>query len=164
MELNELKPSVPKKKKKRIGRGRGSGTGNTAGKGNNGQNARAGGGVKPYFEGGQMPIYRRIPKRGFSNYPFKKEYAIISLSSLNKFDDGTTVTPELLLEKRIIKKINDGVKVLGNGILEKKVSVKVHKISKTAKGAIEANGGTVELIEVSTFADVAKNAVAENKK
>ena len=158
MKLNELQPSVPKIKKKRIGRGD-----KTAGKGNNGQNSRAGGGVKAYFEGGQMPIYRRIPKRGFSNMPFKKEYTVINLEVLNRFDDGTTVTPELLIEKRIVKQMKDGIKILGNGTLEKKVSVKAHKVSKSAKEAIEAKGGSVELIAVNTFADVAKNAVTENK-
>ncbi|MDR1832174.1 MAG: 50S ribosomal protein L15 [Fusobacteriaceae bacterium] len=163
MKLDELKPSVPKKKKKRVGRGEASGWGQTCGKGNNGQNARAGGGVKPYFEGGQMPIYRRIPKRGFSNYPFKKEFVIVSLATLNRFEEGTTVTPELLLQERIVKNLRDGIKVLGNGTLEKKISVKAHKISQKASEAIEAKGGTVEIIKINTFADVAKNAVAESK-
>jgi len=159
MKLNELTPSLSRKKtRKRVGRGD-----KTAGKGHNGQNSRAGGGVKAYFEGGQMPIYRRVPKRGFSNMPFKKEYAIINLDSLNRFENGESITPEMLLEKRIVRKMLDGVKVLGNGTLEKKLSVKVHKISKTAKEAIEAKGGTVEIIEVRTFANVAKNAVAEGK-
>ena len=159
MKLNELTPSLSRKKsRKRVGRGD-----KTAGKGHNGQNSRAGGGVKAYFEGGQMPIYRRVPKRGFSNMPFKKEYAVVNLDSLNRFEDGESITPELLLEKRIVRKLLDGVKILGNGALEKKLSVKVHKISKTAKEAIEAKGGTVEIIEVRTFANVAKNAVAEGK-
>jgi len=159
MKLNELTPSLSRKKsRKRVGRGD-----KTAGKGHNGQNSRAGGGVKAYFEGGQMPIYRRVPKRGFSNMPFKKEYAVVNLDLLNRFEDGESITPELLLEKRIVRKLLDGVKILGNGALEKKLSVKVHKISKTAKEAIEAKGGTVEIIEVRTFANVAKNAVAEGK-
>lgn len=157
MKLNELSPSVPRKSRKRVGRGESSGLGKTCGKGSNGQNSRAGGGVKPYFEGGQMPIYRRVPKRGFSNALFKKEYAVISLNTLNRFEDGAEVTPEVLLENGIVKKLYDGVKVLGNGTLDKKVTVKAHKVSATAKAAIEAKGGVVEIIEVRTFADVAKN-------
>lgn len=157
MKLNELKPSVPKKDRKRVGRGESSGLGKTAGKGSNGQNSRAGGGVKPYFEGGQMPLYRRTPKRGFSNAIFKKEYAIVNLCELNRFEEGTEVTPELLQVAGVIKKTLSGIKILGNGELEKKVSVKVHKISASAKKAIEAKGGSVELIEIKTFADVAKN-------
>ena len=152
MKLNELSPSVPKKNRKRIGRGNSSGWGKTAGKGSNGQNSRAGGGVKPYFEGGQMPIYRRVPKRGFSNAIFKKEYMVISLAFLNEnFEDGEEVSLETLFNKCLIKKGRDGVKVLGNGELNKKLTVKVHKISKSAKAAVEAKGGTVELVEVKGF-------------
>ena len=152
MKLNELSPSVPKKNRKRIGRGNSSGWGKTAGKGSNGQKSRAGGGVKPYFEGGQMPIYRRVPKRGFSNTIFKKEYTVISLSFLNdNFEDGEVVILETLFNKCLIKKGRDGVKVLGNGELNKKLTVKVHKISKSAKAAVEAKGGTVELVEVKGF-------------
>ena len=152
MKLNELSPSVPKKNRKRIGRGNSSGWGKTAGKGSNGQNSRAGGGVKPYFEGGQMPIYRRVPKRGFSNAIFKKEYTVISLAFLNEnFNDGEEVSLETLFNKCLIKKGRDGVKVLGNGELNKKLTVKVHKISKSAKAAVEAKGGTVELVEVKGF-------------
>lgn len=151
MKLNELSPSVPKKNRKRIGRGNSSGWGKTAGKGSNGQKSRAGGGVKPYFEGGQMPIYRRVPKRGFSNAIFKKEYTVISLAFLNEnFEDGE-VSLETLFNKCLIKKGRDGVKVLGNGELNKKLTVKVHKISKSAKAAVEAKGGTVELVEVKGF-------------
>lgn len=157
MRLNELKPSVPKKARKRVGRGESSGLGKTAGKGSNGQNSRSGGGVKPYFEGGQMPLYRRVPKRGFSNALFKKEYAVVNLDVLNRFEEGTEVTPELLMAAGIVKKLLDGVKVLANGSLEKKISVKAHKVSTAAKAAIEAKGGTVEIIEVKTFADVAGN-------
>ena len=157
MELNELKPSVPRKARKRVGRGESSGLGKTAGKGSNGQKSRAGGGTKPGFEGGQMPIIRRTPKRGFSNYPFKKEYAIINLDVLNRFEEATVVTPELLLETGIVSKMLDGLKVLGNGNLEKKISVEAHKVSKSAQKAIEEKGGSVEIIEVKTFADVAKN-------
>ena len=152
MKLNELSPSVPKKNRKRIGRGNSSGWGKTAGKGSNGQNSRAGGGVKPYFEGGQMPIYRRVPKRGFSNTIFKKEYTVVSLSFLNdNFEDGEEVSLETLFNKCLIKKGRDGVKILGNGELNKKLTVKVHKISKSAKVAVEAKGGTVELVEVKGF-------------
>ena len=152
MKLNELSPSVPKKNRKRIGRGNSSGWGKTAGKGSNGQKSRAGGGVKPYFEGGQMPIYRRVPKRGFSNTIFKKEYTVISLAFLNEnFEDGEEVSLETLFNKCLIKKGRDGVKVLGNGELNKKLTVKVHKISKSAKAAVEAKGGTVELVEVKGF-------------
>lgn len=152
MKLNELSPSVPKRNRKRIGRGNSSGWGKTAGKGSNGQKSRAGGGVKPYFEGGQMPIYRRVPKRGFSNTIFKKEYTVISLSFLNdNFEDGEVVSLETLFNKCLIKKGRDGVKVLGNGELNKKLTVKVHKISKSAKAAVEAKGGTVELVEVKGF-------------
>ena len=152
MKLNELSPSVPKKNRKRIGRGNSSGWGKTAGKGSNGQKSRACGGVKPYFESGQMPIYRRVPKRGFSNTIFKKEYTVISLSFLNdNFEDGEVVSLETLFNKCLIKKGRDGVKVLGNGELNKKLTVKVHKISKSAKAAVEAKGGTVELVEVKGF-------------
>lgn len=157
MKLNELMPSVPRKARKRVGRGESSGLGKTAGKGSNGQKSRAGGGTKPGFEGGQMPIIRRTPKRGFSNYPFKKEYAIINLDVLNRFEEGTVVTPELLLETGLVSKLLDGLKVLGNGNLEKKISVEAHKVSKSAQKAIEEKGGSVEIIEVKTFADVAKN-------
>lgn len=157
MKLNELKPSVPRKARKRVGRGESSGLGKTAGRGSNGQNSRAGGGVKPGFEGGQMPIIRRTPKRGFSNYPFKKEYTIINLDLLNRFEEGTVVTPEILLENGLISKLNDGLKVLGNGQLDKKIVVEAHKVSATAKKAIEEKGGSVTIIEVKTFADVAKN-------
>ena len=104
-----------------------------------------------------MPIIRRTPKRGFSNYPFKKEYAIINLDVLNRFEEGTVVTPELLLETGLVSKLLDGLKVLGNGNLEKKISVEAHKVSKSAQKAIEEKGGSVEIIEVKTFADVAKN-------
>ena len=157
MKLNELMPSVPRKARKRVGRVESSGLGKTSGKGSNGQKSRAGGGVKPYFEGGQMPIYRRVPKRGFSNALFKKEYAIVTLDLLNRFEDGAEVTPEILFETGLVRKMMDGIKVLGNGTLDKKLTVKAHKVSASAKAAIEAKGGVVEIIEVKTFADVAKN-------
>ena len=157
MKLNELMPSVPRKARKRVGRGESSGLGRTCGKGANGQKSRSGKGVKPYFEGGQMPIYRRVPKRGFSNAIFKKEYALISLDLLNKFEDGAVVTPEVLFESGLVRDLKDGIKVLGNGSLDKKVTVKAHKVSGSAKAAIEAKGGSVEILEVKTFADVAGN-------
>ncbi|QNM14970.1 MULTISPECIES: 50S ribosomal protein L15 [Fusobacterium] len=159
MKLNELMPSVPKKSRKRVGRGESSGLGRTCGKGANGQKSRSGKGVKPYFEGGQMPLYRRVPKRGFSNALFKKEYAIITLDLLNRFEDGAEVTPEILIENGLVRDLKDGIKVLGNGTLDKKVAVKAHKVSASAKAAIEAKGGSVEIIEVKTFV----NASTENK-
>lgn len=147
MKLHELKPNEGSvKNRKRIGRGPGSGTGKTSGKGHKGQNARSGGGVRPGFEGGQLPLFRRLPKRGFSNKMFKKEYAVINISDLNRFNDGDVVTPELLKELGIIKKQLSGIKVLGNGTLEKKVTVKAHKFSDSAKSKIEASGGKVEVI------------------
>lgn len=157
MKLNELQPSVPRKSRKRVGRGESSGWGKTAGKGSNGQNSRAGGGVKPYFEGGQMPIYRRTPKRGFSNALFRKDYVVLNLSDLNRFEDGTVVTPELLKEQGIVKNMLSGVKILGNGKLEKKISLKVHQVSASAKSAVEANGGSVELIKIAKFVNAEKN-------
>lgn len=147
MKLHELHPAEGSvKQRKRIGRGPSSGQGKTAGKGHKGQNARSGGGVRPGFEGGQLPLFRRLPKRGFSNAMFKKEYAVINLSDLNRFNDGDVVTPELLKETGIIKKQLCGVKVLGNGTLEKKVTVKAHKFSESAKQKIETSGGKVEVI------------------
>ena len=147
MKLHDLHPAEGSlKNRKRIGRGPGSGTGKTSGKGHKGQNARSGGGVRPGFEGGQIPLLRRLPKRGFSNHMFKTEYAVINLSDLNRFNDGDVVTPELLREMGIIKKQLSGVKVLGNGTLEKKVTVKAHKFSESAKQKIENSGGKVEVI------------------
>ena len=147
MKLHELHPAEGSvKTRKRIGRGPGSGTGKTSGKGHKGQNARSGGGVRLGFEGGQLPLFRRLPKRGFSNARFKREYAVINLSDLNKFNDGDVVTPELLKEMGIVKKELCGIKVLGNGTLEKKVTVKAHKFSESAKEKIETSGGKVEVI------------------
>lgn len=146
MKLHELKPAVGSKKApKRIGRGTGSGLGRNAGKGEKGQNARTGGGVRPGFEGGQMPLYRRLPKRGFTN-PFAKEYVTINVDRLNIFEDGTEVTPELLLETRVVSKLMDGVKILGNGNVEKNLTVKGCKFSKSAAEKIVAAGGKVEVI------------------
>ncbi|MBB6631775.1 50S ribosomal protein L15 [Clostridium algidicarnis] len=146
MRLHELKPAEGSRKApKRVGRGTGSGLGRNAGKGENGQNSRSGGGVRPGFEGGQMPLYRRLPKRGFTNI-FAKEYVEVNINRLNIFEDGTVVTPELLLERRVVSKIKDGVKVLGNGNLEKNLTVKATKFSKTAAEKIEAAGGKVEVV------------------
>ena len=146
MKLHELRPAAGSKKApKRIGRGTGSGLGRNAGKGEKGQNARSGGGVRPGFEGGQMPLYRRLPKRGFKN-PFSKEFVCINLDRLNIFENGTEITPEILLERRVISKVLDGVKILGNGTLEKSVTVKGCKFSKSAKEKIEAAGGKVEVM------------------
>lgn len=146
MKLFELKPSAgTTKDAKRKGRGHGSGNGKTAGRGHKGQNARSGGGVRIGFEGGQMPIYRRLPKRGFNNI-FAKKYAQINISDLNKFEDGAVVDAQALVEAGIIKKTLDGVKVLGNGNVEKKVTVKAAKFTETAKEKIEAAGGKVEVM------------------
>ena len=147
MKLEELKKNPgATHSKKRVGRGSGSGLGKTSGKGHKGQNARSGGGVRPLFEGGQLPLYRRLPKRGFSNAMFKKTYAVINVSDLNKFEEGTEVTPELLFEMGIIKKQLSGIKVLGNGELTKKLTVRAHKFSSIAKEKIEAAGGKAEVI------------------
>lgn len=146
MKLFELKPSEgTTKDAKRKGRGHGSGNGKTAGRGHKGQNARSGGGVRIGFEGGQMPIYRRLPKRGFNNI-FAKSYAEINVSDLNKFEDGAVVDAAALVEAGIIKKTLDGVKVLGNGNVEKKVTVKAVKFTVSAKEKIEAAGGKVEVM------------------
>ena len=147
MKLHELKPNDgATKAKKRLGRGTASGTGKTSGKGHKGQNARSGGGVRPGFEGGQLPLFRRLPKRGFSNAMFKKEYATINVSDLNKFEDGAVVTPELLKEMGLLKKQLAGVKVLGNGNLDKKITVKASAFSKSAIEKIENKGGKAEVI------------------
>ena len=146
MNLHELKYNEgARHTTKRLGRGQGSGQGKTSGKGHKGQNARSGGGVAIGFEGVQTPFFKSMPKRGFSNFN-RIEYAVVNLSDLNRFEDGTTVTPELLKQAGIVKKQLDGVKVLGNGTLEKKVNVTCNKISKTAQAAIEKAGGKVEVI------------------
>ncbi len=147
MKLYEInQPEGAIKKRKRVGRGVATGNGKTSGKGHKGQNARSGGGVRPGFEGGQLPLFRRLPKRGFTNAPFKTEYATINLSDLEKFEDGAVVTPELLKEMGIVKKQLAGIKVLGNGELTKKVTVKASKFSKTAVEKIEKLGGKAEVI------------------
>ena len=147
MELNNLKPAVGATTKKvRVGRGIGSGIGKTSGKGHKGQNARSGGGVSPVFEGGQLPLYRRLPKRGFSNHDFKTVYAVINVGDLNVFNDGDVVTPALLKEKGIVKKQLDGIKVLGNGTLEKKLTIQAHRFSSSALRKIEESGSKAEVI------------------
>ena len=144
MKLHELSPAEGSAVKPwRVGRGAGSGNGKTAGKGHKGQNARSGGGVRTGFEGGQFPIYRQLPKRGFKNY-FAKNYAIVNVDALNVFEDGAVIDMEALLAKKIIRKPLDGLKVLGNGELTKKVTVKAAVFSATAKAKIEAVGGQAE--------------------
>jgi large subunit ribosomal protein L15 len=146
MKLHELQPAPgSRKERNRVGRGIGSGNGKTSGRGQKGQNARSGGGVRIGFEGGQTPLFRRLPKRGFTNIN-RKEYAIVNLDKLNRFEDGTEVTPELLLETGVISKLKSGVKILGKGQIEKKLTVKAHKFSASAKEAIEAAGGKTEVI------------------
>ena len=148
MSLGEILGKAPKRKtRKRVGRGPGSGHGKTSCRGHKGQKSRSGGGTRPGFEGGQMPLYRRLPKRGFNNASFAVRYAIVNVSELNSnFDSGQTVTPEMLLEKGIINKMLSGVKVLGNGSLDKKLTVKAHKVSQSAQEKIEAAKGQVEFI------------------
>lgn len=146
MKLHELKPAEgSRQERKRKGRGIGSGNGKTAGKGHKGQNARSGGGVRLGFEGGQTPLFRRLPKRGFTNIN-RKEYAIVNLDTLNLFEEGTVVTPELLIETGVVSSEKAGIKILANGSVEKKLQVKAHKFSSAAKEAIEAAGGTTEVI------------------
>ncbi|AOH52883.1 50S ribosomal protein L15 [Peribacillus muralis] len=146
MKLHELKAAEgSRKERKRKGRGIGSGNGKTAGKGHKGQNARSGGGVRLGFEGGQTPLFRRLPKRGFTNVN-RKDYAIVNLDTLNLFEDGTEVTPALLLETGVVSKEKAGIKILAKGNIEKKLTVKAHKFSSTAKEAIEAAGGKTEVI------------------
>ena len=147
MKLHELEKNIgAKQSKKRVGRGPGSGLGKTSGKGQKGQKARSGASINPVFEGGQLPLYRRLPKRGFSNYLFKTEYAVINVSDLNRFDNGTVVTPALLKEKKIIKKQLKGVKVLGNGKLEKKLTIQANKFSVSALEKIKESGSKAEVI------------------
>lgn len=147
MKLHELKKNEGATfRKKIVGRGSGSGLGKTSGHGQKGQNARSGGGVSPVFEGGQLPLYRRLPKRGFSNHDFKTVYAVINVGDLNVFNDGDVVTPALLKEKGIVKKQLDGIKVLGNGTLEKKITIQAHRFSSSALRKIEESGSKAEVI------------------
>lgn len=145
MKLHELQPAIGSTTApKRLGRGVGSQLGKTSGKGHKGAKARSGGGKRPGFEGGQMPLTRRLPKRGFTNI-FAKEYATVNVSALNVFEDGTTVTAEALIDAGLLKKTLDGVKVLGGGELTKKLTVSVDKVTESAKQKIEAIGGKVEV-------------------
>ena len=145
MKLHELSPAAGSATKAwRVGRGTGSGNGKTAGKGHKGQNARSGGGVRPGFEGGQIPLYRKLPKRGFHN-KFAKTYSIVNVDVFNKFEDGAVVDLATLMEKKIVRKANDGLKVLGNGEITKKITVKAAVFSATAKEKIEAAGGKIEV-------------------
>lgn len=146
MKLNELRsPAGATRKVKRVGRGIGSGHGKTSTRGHKGQKARAGGGVRPGFEGGQMPLQRRLPKRGFTNH-FKKKYAIVNVRDLEIFENGTTVDPGLLIEAGLIKKVMDGVKILGDGELTKTLTVNAHKVTKQAEEKITAKGGQIGVI------------------
>jgi large subunit ribosomal protein L15 len=146
MKLHELKPAAgSRKERNRVGRGTGSGNGKTAGRGTKGQKSRSGGGVRLGFEGGQTPLFRRLPKRGFTNVN-RKEYAVVNIDTLNRFEEGTEVTPELLIESGIVKSEKAGIKILANGNVEKKLTIKAHKFSAAAKEAIEAAGGKIEVI------------------
>ncbi len=146
MKLHELKPAEGSRKKEvRVGRGTGSGNGKTSGRGHKGQKARSGGGVRPGFEGGQMPIYRRLPKRGFKNI-WAKEFAEVNIETLNRFDDGAEVDAVALVESGILKNVLDGVKILGHGELTKKLTVKAQGFTKTAVQKIESIGGKTEVI------------------
>ena len=147
MKLHELEKNIgATHARKRVGRGPGSGLGKTSGRGHKGQKARSGGSINPVFEGGQLPLYRRIPKRGFSNHRFKTEYAVINVEDLNVFEDGTVVTPALLKDAGIVKKQLDGIKVLGNGKLEKKITIQASKFSTSALEKIKEAGSKAEVI------------------
>ena len=147
MKLHELERNIgATHRKKRVGRGPGSGLGKTSGRGQKGQKARSGGSINPVFEGGQLPLYRRIPKRGFSNAKFKTVYATINLSDLNNFEDGTVVNPALLKDTGLVKKQLDGIKVLGNGKLEKKLTIQANKFSVSALAKIKEAGSKAEVI------------------
>ncbi|TDL98502.1 50S ribosomal protein L15 [Macrococcus brunensis] len=146
MKLHEMKPvEGARKERNRVGRGMASGNGKTSGRGHKGQKARSGGGVRLGFEGGQLPLFRRLPKRGFTNIN-RKEYAIVNVSELDRFEEGTEVTPALLLETGVVSAEKSGIKILGNGELSKKLTVKAHKFSASAIEAIESKGGTHEVI------------------
>ena len=148
MALNDLKPARGSvRNRKRVGRGPGSGLGKTSGRGEKGQKSRSGFAQKPGFEGGQMPLHRRLPKRGFSNARFKKEYAAINLGRLDVFEAGTIVTPEILVARGMIKRVSDGVKILGDGDLTKALTIRAHKFSARAQEKITTLGGKAEVIE-----------------
>lgn len=146
MKLHELEPATgSRKERNRVGRGIATGNGKTSGRGQKGQKSRSGGGVRPGFEGGQNPLFRRLPKRGFTNIN-RKEFAIVNLDALNRFEEGTEVTPALLVETGVVGNEKAGIKILGNGTLDKKLTVKAHKFSASAKAAIEKVGGNIEVI------------------
>ncbi len=148
MGLHDLKPARGSvRPRKRVGRGPGSGLGKTSGRGEKGQKSRSGFSQKPGFEGGQMPLHRRVPKRGFTNARFRKEYAVVNVGRLDAFDAGTIVTPEVLLEKGVIRKLKNGVKVLAKGAITKALTVRAHKFSGKAQEAIAAAGGKTEVLE-----------------
>ena len=146
MKLEQLPASKEAKARKRVGRGPGSGMGKTSTRGEKGQKARSGGGVHMWFEGGQTPLYKRLPRRGFSNARFATKYAVVNVSDLNRFKDGDVVTPELLKESGLVKKELNGIKILGNGTLEKKLTVKANRFTNSAITKIEELGGTTEVI------------------
>ena len=147
MKLNELQRNIgATHARKRVGRGPGSGLGKTSGRGQKGQKARSGGSINPVFEGGQLPLYRRLPKRGFTNAKFKTVYAVINVSDFNRFEDGTLVNPALLKDAGLLKKQCDGVKVLGNGKLERKLTIQAHKFSSSALEKIKEAGSKAEVI------------------
>jgi len=146
LSLNTLAPvKGANRKNKRVGRGIGSGHSKTATRGYKGQKSRSGTSIRPGFEGGQMPLHRRLPKRGFNNI-FRKEYAVVNLEALSRFEAGSTVGPEMLLEKRIVRNLRDGLKILGNGELKHAITVRAHKVSKGAAEKIQKAGGTIEII------------------
>lgn len=146
LRLHELKPGKgANRKRKRVGRGPGSGNGKTAGRGHKGQKSRSGFSQRAGFEGGQMPLYRRLPKRGFTNI-FAKKWVVMNVADLNRFEEGSTVSPELLIEAGFVKKIRDGIRILGNGNLERKLTVKAHHFTESARQKIEAAGGTAEVL------------------
>ena len=147
LNLTNLKPAQARRDRKRVGRGPGSGLGKTAGRGEKGQKSRSGFARKPGFEGGQMPLHRRIPKRGFTNAPFRKEFACVNLGRLEVFEAGTIVTPELLVRQGILKQLRDGLKVLADGQLTKALTVHAHRFSGKAQERIAALGGKAELIQ-----------------
>lgn len=146
MKLHKLKPAPGSRKTaKRRGMGLGSGLGKTGGRGHKGQNSRSGGGVRPSFEGGQMPLHQRIPKRGFTS-KFKKQFAVVNVQDLNRFAEGTEITPELLIETGVVSSVGDGIKILGAGELSIKLAVQAHRFSKGAEAKIKAAGGSIEVI------------------
>ena len=154
MELHELKPAEgARKTRMRVGRGLGCGKGKTSGRGMKGQKARSGGGVRTGFEGGQMPLYRRLPKRGFKNV-WAKTYAAVNVETLNRFDDGAVVDPVELVDKQVLKNVEDGIRILGGGELTKKLTVRANYFTKSAKEKITAAGGTVEVIGENGKAEV----------